>query len=166
MVGVRRRRTRKLRAHRSQHPTIAGLTAQFRARNLFHGIDQRRQPSLLAVCRSPSLKLLLAHWLFPAPVPSPSRLPILPSPTRSRRLWLKRKLTGCDLLHIRLGRAVLNVRNGPENLPIIVRSAGRHRYRLRPDCQRRWRSPGRADLSPPDLIQRLVSGLERVSPLA
>ena len=66
---------------------------------------------------------------------------------------------------MRFGRAVLNVRNGPENLPIIVRSAGRPRYRLRPDCHRRWRCPGRAHLSPPDLIQRRDSGPERVSPL-
>ncbi len=115
-------------------------------------------------CRSAStamisrrLPIAIAEVAGPWPIPNPSGLPILPLPTRSLRLWLKRKLTGCDLLHIRFGRVVLNVRNGPEDLPIVVRSAGRHRHRLRPDCHRRWRCPGRSDLSPPDLIQRGIA---------
>ena len=80
-------------------------------------------------------------------------LPIPGSPTRSRIQKLK-KFTRCDLLHMSPARPGLNLRNGPENLPILVRSAGRPQDRLRLDRYRRRLRPDRADLSHPDLIQR------------
>jgi hypothetical protein len=62
---VNRCRTGKLRAHGGKDLSIAGHGTPFRARNLFHGVDQRRQPQALAACRSPSLELLthcLSFW--------------------------------------------------------------------------------------------------------
>ena len=61
-MGVGRRRTRQLRAHGGQHQAIAGYRAALRAGNFLHGVDQHRQPRILAVCRSPWLQLL-AHCL-------------------------------------------------------------------------------------------------------
>jgi hypothetical protein len=68
-----------------------------------------------------------------------------------------KKSARCDLLHKRPGRLALNLRNGRENTP-IVRSAERHRHRLRLDRHRRRGRPDRADLSPFDLIQRRGGG--------
>ena len=64
----------------------------------------------------------------------------------------QKKSPGCDLLHKRLGRLALILRNGPENLTIIAGSESRHPYRLRLDRHQRRRGPVRADLSHSDLI--------------
>ena len=39
-------RAREMRADRGQDEWIAGRGTRFRARNLFHGIDQERQPAV------------------------------------------------------------------------------------------------------------------------
>ena len=65
--GIRRtnqRRTGELGAHRSKQLIVAGHGTQFRARNLFHRVDQHRQPQALAACRSPSLDLLTHRLSF------------------------------------------------------------------------------------------------------
>jgi hypothetical protein len=66
----------------------------------------------------------------------------------------QRKWVGCDPVHKKSGRPVLNFRNGRKNPPNTVRSEGRHRHRLRLDRRRRCCCLDRADLSHPDLIQR------------
>lgn len=125
-------------------------------------------------CRSasttmPSRRLSIAagiEALGPSPIPNPSGLPILPPPTRSLRALPKKKLTGCDLLHIQVGLAALNVRNGRENPPIAARSAGRHRNRLRAD--RHWRRRGldRLGLSRVDLTVAEASAVHGMSAFA
>jgi hypothetical protein len=44
---------------RDPHGWATGQAAEFRAGNFFHGVDQHRQPQLLAVSRSPWLNLLV-----------------------------------------------------------------------------------------------------------
>jgi cyclopropane fatty-acyl-phospholipid synthase-like methyltransferase len=78
-MGVGRYRPGQLRAQRNQHRRIAGHAALFRTSNLFHGVDQHRQPPSFATgraprrrsprFRSPRLKLL-AHCLS---LPKPCR---------------------------------------------------------------------------------------------
>jgi hypothetical protein len=54
-----------MRLHRRQNQPIAGYRAEFRSCDLLHGVDQHRQPQLLAIGRpspnSPYLKLLTHH---------------------------------------------------------------------------------------------------------
>jgi len=64
------------------------------------------------------------------------------------------KCAGCDPFHRRRGRVALKLQNARKTIPIIVRPAGRHPYRLRPDRHRDRRGSDRADLSPSDLIRR------------
>ena len=154
--GYGRCRTGQLRLQRRPAPTVAGHRAQFRAGNLFHGVDQHRQPRR-------SLSRLAKFWNVLSLTADASPVPVTvdhavtnpgrrkPVPTMSLP---PRKSAGCDLLHRRPGRLALNLRNGPENLPTFVRSAARPRDRLRPDRHRRRRRPDRADLSDPDLIKR------------
>jgi len=55
----------ELGSHRSKQLIIAWDGTPFRARDLFHRVDQHRQPQALAACRSPSLDLLthrLSFW--------------------------------------------------------------------------------------------------------
>jgi hypothetical protein len=55
----------KLGPQRGKQLIVAGHGTQFRARNIFHCVDQHRQPQALAACRSPSMNLLthrLSFW--------------------------------------------------------------------------------------------------------
>lgn len=92
--------------------------------------------------------MLLAHRLCPVkPTVINADIANLFLPTMP-----KRKSPRCDLLHKGPGRLALNLRNGPENLPTLVRSESRRPHRLRLDRHRRRRGPVRADLSHSDLI--------------
>ncbi len=156
---------RQMRTHCRQCQPVAGNRAQFRARKLFHRIDQLRQPQILAarlpslpggvslpcglsLSCSPGLKLL-AHELCPCQI-NHFLTPL--TPTRSRTTMPQRKSPGCDLVHKGPGRLALKLRNGPENLTIAARSESRRPHRLRLDPHRRRCGPVGADLSHSDLI--------------
>ena len=170
------RRSRELGANLGQHQPIARQVAEFRASQLLHGVDQPRQPQILAVSRSPDFPLaclnLLAHYpslglslrRSPKREPQTLSLPIRSSQTRSRTMP-QRKSEQCDLVHKRPGRIAVNRLNGPESIPTVIRSESRPRHRLRPDRDRRRSRLDRADLSRPDLIQRRGSGSEKAPSL-
>jgi hypothetical protein len=111
-------------------------------------INSGRLPIAMTEVAGPSSVPCACPSRFPSPT-----LQTRMSPTRSWEPYNCRKSTKCDLLHKRPGGLGLNLQNGPENLPIIVRSAARHRHRLRLGCCRRRGCPDRPDLSHPDLIQ-------------
>ena len=90
--------------------------------------------------------MLLAHRLCPI------KPTVINADIANLFLPTKRKSPRCDLLHKGPGRLALNLRNGPENLPTLVRSKSRRPHRLRLDRHRRRRGPVRADLSHSDLI--------------
>jgi hypothetical protein len=70
-----------LRAQGSQYVPVAGHGTRFRARNLFHGVDQHRQPGALVGFRSPRPELL-THRLSSA-CPGDA-LGVLPTPKVAR----------------------------------------------------------------------------------
>ena len=78
--NAKRRRTGKLRTQGGKQLPVARHGTPFRARNLFGGVDQQRQPQALAACRSPSPELLTHRLSFFCPSQSATRKP----PSRSR----------------------------------------------------------------------------------
>lgn len=145
--GEGRCRTGKLRINSVEHERIAGYCAEFWSRNLFHGVDQHRQPKLFVALRSPSPELLAHRLSLPDRYQPECRLPV-PS------TMPQRKSARCDLLHKKPQPPVVNLRHGPENSPNFIRSAARHPNRLRLDSYRRRLRADSADLSHPDLINR------------
>jgi hypothetical protein len=64
-VGNRQaRRAGQLRTHGGNHLPVARLGTPFRARDLFCGVNQQRQPQALAACRSPLPELLIHRLSF------------------------------------------------------------------------------------------------------
>jgi hypothetical protein len=151
-VHVRGGRQAELCPHRGQYLPITGNRAQFRARKCFHGVDQHREPQILAASCSPRLKLL-AHRLSSKPAEINSNLANAFPATLPEK-----KPARCDLVHTSMRGVGLNLRNGRENPPIAVRSEGRLPRRLRPDHYRRRSGFDRIDLSHPALIDAGARG--------
>ena len=83
--GSRHCRTGELGAQRGQYVPATGHGTRFRARNLFHGVDQHRQPSALVASRLPCPELLTHRLSLKPCLPlNPSPLPIRKPESRSR----------------------------------------------------------------------------------
>jgi hypothetical protein len=164
-MRVGRCRLRQMRPRRRQNQTITGNRAELRMCDLLHGVDQHRQPQLLAIGRpspnSPYLKLL-SHRKCSCLSADPS--PIRKPPTGSRNSCPKpdslpqRIRAGCDLLHKSPDQLGLNRWYDREITPALVRSAERHRHRLCADRHRHRGRLGRASLPHSGLMQRQTAG--------
>ena len=152
---------------RTKSSRSQGIARTAGTRNLFHGVDQHRQPRAFAVAGSPRFGLVRPDLMTHRLVSCPSALPrSIPAPAIcSRRPYPQRKSVGCDLLHKGTGPPALNLRNDPEITPTVARSAPRHRYRLHLDRHRRRGRLDCADLSPADLIRPEIAARAARCPL-
>ncbi len=160
-MRIKRGRTRQLQAHRRQNMAFARQRPNISPCDGVHGVDQQRQPLPFTLAASPRSDRLSPDWLN-SELLTHRLLPVCPpaladTNSRIRRRFrttvVPKKSARCDLLHRSPGPPALNPRNGTQTTPIVIRSATRHRHRLRLDSNRRRGRLDRADLSPSDLIQ-------------
>ncbi len=99
-------RPRKLRAQGLQDRGLAGLRAHFRARRLFHGVDEQRQPLPIAASALPWCESL-------------THLPSLFQ--RDRQSCRQRIPAKCELTHRTPGSVGLKACHGPKKTTAFIR---------------------------------------------